>query len=267
MITVKLQGGTGNQLYQYSLGRALGQTHEVQFDTSLLGPDKHRQYGLENLGLSLPLGKGRGKDIVEKSLRYDPGIFNVQGDATLHGYWQSPKYFEKAKGRILSVVFSGMVLGERAKELANILLEQNYSTCFIHVRRGDYLKEPHASFHGNLDMSYYESGQSLIERIWSTSMIGQVCSSVKYYVFSDDPEWCLQQFPPWFNVVEGMNEFESLYLMSLCRNAIIANSSFSFWGAWLGLEQRGGMVIAPKNWFKDPNPDSTDIVPERWIKI
>lgn len=258
MITIRFQGGTGNQLYQYALGRALGQTHEVQFDTSLLGPGKHRQYGLENLGLILPLGKGRGKDIVERSLRYDPTIFNIQDDATLHGYWQSPLYFERAKGRILSEVFSGMSLGSQAKELAQELTQQASNTCFLHVRRGDYLKEPHASFHGNLGLPYYESG---------SSMIDYMSPLTNYYVFSDDTEWCKNQFPPYFKVVEGVNEFESLYLMSLCQNAVIANSSFSFWGAWLGPEQKGNFIIAPKNWFKDPSADATDIVPKRWMRL
>jgi hypothetical protein len=115
-------------------------------------------------------------------------------------------------------------------------------------------------------MEYY---QKAIQRI-------QDSAHPKFFVFSDDPDWCRETFPKDFTIV-GHNkpgngqstgaENEDLWLMKLCRHAIIANSAFSWWGAWLGDTQKGRMVIAPKRWFANPSINSDDIVPNRWTKI
>ena len=269
MITIKFFGGLGNQLFGYALGRSLGQTEEVQFDPSGYARDNKRHYCLSEVGLNLPLGNGRGRAIHESSLKFNPDILNTTGDASLFGYWQSEGYFERAKERIRSEVFTGMKLGWKADQ---IIQEIYNESAFIHIRRTDYIQEPHKSFHGNLSTDYYRDAITLLQR---------KAPNVKFFVFSDDPEWCKQNFPGpgpvmvdpikdrtgLFTVVEGTTEFEDLYLMSKCKYAIIANSSFSWWGAYLGADQRNEVVIAPEHWFQDPNADSSTIVPDRWVKL
>src|SRR5208282_6684744 len=97
---------------------------------------------------------------------------------------------------------------------------------------------------------------------------------VKFFVFSDDPEWCKANFPEFLTIDHNKagngtapgKEHEDLWLMSLCRHAIIANSSFSWWGAWLGDDQPNRVVIGPERWFVTPNLETKDIIPERWLK-
>jgi hypothetical protein len=145
-------------------------------------------------------------------------------------------------------------------------------TASIHVRRTDYLKNEW--LHGGVTLPYYQK---------AVDAVMMDCSSiVHFYVFSDDPEYCKQYFT-WDNMTvvnskwcgktiagneieraEGGQEHEDLLLMSLCDYAIIANSTFSWWGAWLGRDKK---VYAPKNWFKSNTVDATDIVPERWTKL
>jgi hypothetical protein len=262
MITIKFFGGLGNQLFGYALGRSLGQTEEVQFDPSGYAREGKRQYSLSEVGLNLPLGNGRGRAIHESSLKFDPAILNTTGDASLFGYWQSDMYFERVKDRIRNEVFAGMKTSQKATEIADTIGE---GSAFIHVRRTDYMCEPHKSFHGNLSLDYYRDAVNLLLRKHP---------DLKFFVFSDDPEWCKQNFPGQgsvgenpYTVVEGTTEHEDLWLMSLCEHAIIANSSFSWWAAWLGADKRGGTVIVPEHWFRDPNADSSDIVPLRWVKL
>src|ERR1700677_1757811 len=212
MITIKLMGGLGNQLFGYALGRSLGQTQEVQFDISGYTRDGKRKYSLDKLGLNLPLGKSKGEVINEKSLRFDPSILETEGDKILIGYWQSEKYIERAKSRILSEVFTGLKLSKQALQIADMIDE---NTGFIHVRRGDYLQEPHKSFHGNLSLDYYKDAVALIQR---------KNPRVRFLVFSDDGEWGFNNLGDHFNVV-GVDEFESLQLMSQCKYGNIANSS------------------------------------------
>jgi hypothetical protein len=257
MITIKLMGGLGNQLWGYGLGRSLGQTQEVQFDVSGYDPHGKRKYSLDRLGLTLPLGRGRGQVVNEKNLRFDPSILGVEGDKILIGYWQAPQYLESAKSRILSELFVGTKLSEGAAEILN-LIDENMG--FIHVRRGDYLQEPHKSFHGNLTLDYYKDAVSLIQ---------SKNPNAKFLVFSDDVDWCLTNLSEHY-IVGGANEFDSLQLMSKCKYAVTANSSFSFWGAWLGADkQQGGIVIAPEYWFQNVamREQSQDIVPQRWVRL
>ena len=108
-------------------------------------------------------------------------------------------------------------------------------------------------------MEYYSKG---IEKI------RQQHPNAKFFIFSDDKQWCRENFPE-HTVVESTNHIDDLWLMSLCRHAITANSAFSWWGAWLGDEKPNRIVIAPQRWFNDPDAQarSGDIVPERWAKL
>ena len=259
MIVVKLLGGLGNQLFQRAYGLALeSRGYDVAFDTSALVEGTHREYSLEEY-FDLQLKSPVGQTIYEKSLRFDPQMLVPPDDSTLVGYWQSEKYVGD-QADCLRHKFNRhwmfKPLQPHAKEINAEIYKSN--SVFIHVRRQDYVSLQH--FHGMPTIDYYREA---LRRIKSVSY------EPKAFVFSDDPVWCYENFPKDFIIVRGTNKHEDLRLMASCKHAVIANSSFSWWGAWLGDNQLGRMVIAPKNWFavEKDKADDTDIVPERWLRI
>lgn len=281
MICINLCGGTGNQLYQFALGRSLEQNDSVQFCTKGLDNDPARMYLLDQLGLDLPLVKRtRSLEIVEGDMRFDPKILDTK-NITLTGYWQTEKYFKRVENRIRKEIFQHPFrISDDTARIADQITYCPNSTS-MHIRRSDNLAKRALVFHGMLPDEYY---------LRATMRILEHFPNAHFFVFSDDPDWCKDKFlSPAYTVVDcnrmsgtfdadgiitkrpGGREVEDLYLMSLCRHAIIANSSFSWWGAYLG--DKGvdlkHTVIAPKTWFV-PNgrtPNSTDIVPERWITL
>lgn len=262
-VTVKLMGGMGNQMFQAAMGMAqaarLGTS--VQLDPSLL-TNPERKFALGQWSMYLDLGV-KPTTIHEQGMLYNQKLVDsIKDGDCLQGYWQSEKYFANLIPDAIHQVFTPFApLSDRAKRVQEHI-EQNENMCFVHVRRGDYLKEPHKSFHGVLGMSYYSRAASEI--------FERTNGSVKrFVVFTDDPEWARTQFTnPFYTVIEPNRESEDIYLMSLCKHAIIANSSFSWFGAWLGDNKKNRTVIAPQKWFTDEaKQDYSDIVPGRWIKI
>jgi hypothetical protein len=160
----------------------------------------------------------------------------------LRGYFQSYKYFKEYEYFILSSLTPSMSL------------EPESDLCAIHVRRGDYLNLPH-HYH-QLDMNYYCQAMDIIK-------------SDRYIIFSDDIEWCKRNFiGNKFLFSEKSSPYEDLAIMSKkCDNVIIANSSFSWWGAYLNTNF-SKKVVAPQKWFGPKLPhDTRDLLPENWIKI
>ena len=261
---VTLMGGLCNQLFQYAFGVSVAKARgeEVFFTRNRVDADIKRSYSLSAFRVDAKFAEQETEYKFYGSDTFQPEVFLAPPHTTFIGYWQTEKYFDaplvREKVRL-------PILSRETLRIAAEIFEEPNST-FIHVRRGDYVKEKHTSeFHGNLSLDYY---QQAIERI-------RASAHAKFYVFSDDPDWCRANFPD-FRIVDHNKpgdgktsglEHEDLWLMSLCRHAIIANSAFSWWGAWLGDEQKGRMVIAPKQWFQNPDQNSTDIIPERWIKI
>lgn len=163
------------------------------------------------------------------------------------GYFQSEMYFPNRE-----FVVDLFRPSDFVKEK---LMPVGDGSCSIHVRRQDYLKHP--TIHPTLDMDYYEKAMCIMRDI-----------GVKTFnVFSDDPAWAKSNFlsdDVCFHL--NVSEYVAMYMMSLCDHNIIANSSLSWWGAYLG-EQEDRFVIAPERWFGVDGPDSVDIVPFNWIKI
>jgi hypothetical protein len=150
---------------------------------------------------------------------------------------------------------------KRVKSFADAI--RNSKTVSIHIRRSDYLKDKHTlEWHGVMGKEYY---QNAFEHLTRKTSINKV------YYFTDDVEWVETELLPIIpgELVSGVitnNHFEDLYLMSQCRHNIVANSSFSWWGAWLN-DNPDKIVIAPAKWYnKGPN-DELDIIPEEWHKI
>lgn len=276
----------GNQIFQYALGRALEfRGQEVQFDTRLVRKGCGRIYLLDKLGLRPKIGFPDTPGIptiAEGSLRFNPKILDVKTDCILYGYWQCEKYFEDIRGVLLKEIFDHTTPGFRTSNVAREIYAYGARSCFVHIRRTDNLRPAGLTVHGLLNdpaNKYYER---------AIQMVREKVPGAHFFVFSDDPEWIREKFSrPDFTTVthnlmsgylterldiadrEGGTEHEDLWLMSLCHHAIIANSTFSWWGAWLNPAElvTPRVILTPKPWFNSTELDSTDIIPERWIKV
>jgi hypothetical protein len=276
-------GGIGNQLFQYAAARRLAhrRTTSLCLDTGRLGDrsaaDTRRDYELNvftlpqhrvissasdhRLGLLLQRFNpfSRAQVYREAAQRFDPRVLELPDNTCLDGYWQSERYFSDAAGVIRSdLAFRRPPEGENARLLDEI---RSGTAISLHVRRGDYVNNPTTkSFHGICSIEYYKDAMS-----WMHERV----SGARLYVFSDDPEWCRKELPlPAGSEIvshnQGSRAWEDLRLMSSCRHHIIANSSFSWWGAWLN-PAADKHVIAPRSWFAAT--DAPDLIPEGWTRL
>lgn len=278
MIIVRLKGGLGNQMFQYALGRVLSVKNKTDlaldisfFDLKLKNITK-RSYYLNIFNIKAKIVNKNKiaayffslfRKIVkmngaEKSFSFDSSILSLGPDVYLDGYWQSPKYFKGYEGIIKEDFNLKNIPSPNIQILANEISSIN-SLC-IHVRRGDYVG---SKYHEVVNNEYYEKG---IEYIFSKTPIEKI------YVFSDDIDWCREnlsfKIPAMFvdDEYAGSKGEGHMFLMSQCRNFIIANSSFSWWGAWLCVN-KDKIVVCPKQWFGDASIDISDLIPDKWIKI
>lgn len=292
MISIKLKGGLGNQMFQYATLKALSLIHKkkiyidlesikkAQLTTDLFTPRKFslNVFGIEAtplpilfrfaLKISVVLKKILTSDInlFYNSYNDDSDLSIIKFPAYLDGYFQSENYFKEFRQQILAE-FSFKFALDKANERLLCDLNKNESIS-IHFRRADYVDKPEVSlFHGVCSLDYYRTAiEYLKEKIHSPV----------FYVFTDDPIWVQTYFidsNPLYrmvlvNINHGVDSWKDMYLMSKCRYNIIANSSFSWWGAWLNTNP-DKIVIAPSQWYADPkvNAKSHNIVPSSWIKI
>ncbi|GAL83782.1 hypothetical protein MYP_1010 [Sporocytophaga myxococcoides] len=202
---------------------------------------------------------------MEPHFHYWDEIKGLPKSSYLEGYWQSEKYFSG----IENIIREEFTLKEGLSEERIGLLKEisNSNSVSIHVRRGDYISNPEANkVHGICSTNYYINACNYIIRN---------INAPKFYVFSDDIEYVKKSgiFGRLNDVFfvkalenEKRNDVEEMFLMSSCAHNIIANSSFSWWGAWLNGNAEK-IVIAPKVWFADSTINTKDIIPERWIKL
>lgn len=286
MITVKLIGGLGNQMFQYALYRALElKGREVCLDDytyfNRQSPPPHLVYHLDIFGLKyrkmdpdkMPAFLIDPKSLLfrvahkyncglryyfeKEASKFDPDVFSPRNaNKYFEGYWQTDKYFEEYK-KELKKDFS--YIGEWSEDnLQYRKMMENSNSVSLHIRRGDYLKIAHAV--GNIcTEEYYRNAIQYIK---------QQIEKPSFFIFSNDLEWCKSFFNDNDNVVfvEG-NDVEHSYmdmiLMTFCKHHVIANSSFSWWGAWLAPE--GGITIAPSKWYQKAS--TPDIWCKDWIKM
>lgn len=264
MYTVILMGGLGNQLFQYAVGRRFAlKGYEVVYDRTRLidptGAPHHRdsaQYGLGGFDTMVPFGCGAGPSWGD--FAYHPGIETLTDPHVLWGHFQCEKYFESIIPQLRKELTIIAPISDSAKEWSR-KIQAAPNSAFLHVRRGDYTTiHENPQFHGLMGMEYYLEAMKVIEK--------RSGSSPSIFIFSDDPEWCREAFPG-YNVVSGHTQFEDLWLMQQCQHAIIANSTFSWWGAWLGDDKPNRTVIGPHRWFVNKDISSKDVIPARWIKL
>ncbi|MBM0106161.1 alpha-1,2-fucosyltransferase [Steroidobacter sp. S1-65] len=286
---VRLNGGLGNQLFQYAVGRAVAHKYgcELLLDATLLNT-RHasitpRSYELtpfktvarlmsaeESVRAGLPTTRwdrwlarcgvrlrGR-KYLIERGPGYQPAALESGGSLLLEGFWQSERYFSHIRELLLEEI-STVDSAQLARASEQVQAEQSVS---LHIRRGDYVSNPAAhAFHGVCSTAYYQAGMALLE---------QRVSRPRYFVFTDDPQWVADNralFGRDLTIVSGamqLQPHEEMVLMSRCRHNVIANSSFSWWGAWLN-RNPDACVIAPAEWFRHA-PDR-DVVPTRWQRV
>jgi len=295
MIISRLNGGLGNQMFQYALGKVVSYLNKTNYflDISLYDHqqevDTPRSYELDlfsnikatiakktllekftkpnklklllNHYLKLNLQAYPPKWIRENGHQFHPEILELKGDYLLDGYWQTEKYFKKYRNLILEdFVFPKKTSQKNRNIIKKITNSQAVS---LHVRRGDYVSNKLTNaYHGAVSLNYYEKAINLIKKKVKNPL---------FIIFSDDPKWCKNNLPVPKNSIfvdhnKGKQSFEDMRLMSLCKHNIIANSSFSWWGAWLN-QNSNKIVIAPGSWFKNKDSNTTDIIPSNWIKI
>lgn len=261
---VRLQGGLGNQMFQYAFGRSVSVElgTPLYFDRTAVDRCKdHRRYMMDAYDVKMNfITSLNGPVYQEKGMPYDGNVFFGDPDGLFSGYWQTEKYFKK------DLVRKELTLpkGEPNEGTKRVLgrIKDRISPVAVHVRRGDYLRPGTKEFHGCFEAGYYKSGMNYFRELVHP----------KFFVFSDDLDWCRNTFyksDVEFVDVNKSSEFESawdIYLISQCKHALISNSSFGWWGAWLNSYEHKA-ILAPKKWFQAPEMDDRDIVPEGWIKI
>ena len=292
MIVSNLIGGLGNQMFQYAVGRSRAIALEVPLK---LHVGDFAYYGLHNgfelsrvfrgnflqasrsdiggvLGWRAPwicrriltnrrAASFRGpRFVVEPSFGYWPGITQATDHCFLVGNWQSEKYFCEAEKAVRADFTFRHPLSARNEEWTSRI---NHSQAVsLHVRRGDYaINTKTLAVLGLLQMDYYRSAVDFIA--------GQI-ESPEFFIFSDDIPWVQEHlnipYPCHFiDHNRGLESHNDMRLISTCRHHIIANSSFSWWGAWLNTRP-GKIVIAPRRWFAN-HWNSSDLIPEGWVTL
>jgi hypothetical protein len=296
VIVARLQGGHSNQLFQYATARCVAERRNAEaymdpeWFAAIPAGDTRRIYELDGYRFEQRLleagdvsvaddeepgrphrrirlfARRRSRPILRRYRQqghgFDPQVLDLPDDTYLDGWWQDERYFSE----IRSILLDELQLREAPSERAAHWLREMEEpvSVSLHVRRGDYVTNPAAgSFHGLLGPAYYEAA---LERL--VAAVGE--PGLKVFVFSNDIEWCKNElrlaYPTSF-VDSGNSGPADMRLMRSCRHHVVANSSFSWWGAWLS-DHPGKVVVAPDRWFADPVANAeTEIVPRSWLRI
>jgi hypothetical protein len=285
LVVARLTGGLGNQLFQYAA--ACGVAHSAGAVAALditeyADGSKTHAHALDRFGLDIPVVTGTSFDpqfanaIIpaqdglarlglqgdirlpvyrEDTYEFEPALKSWQGSsAYLYGFWQSWKYFDD----IAPTIRGRLKIPPRNSELAH-RMEKTGDAVAVHVRRGDYLTGQRLAMFGVCEPSYYAAAMALMRSRLAKS---------RFYVFSDDPLWChahLADADVTIVSVDGGDAADDLAAMAHCRHRIIANSSLSWWGAWLG-DGDGAITVAPMPWYSQ-SPRARDLIPDHWLRL
>ncbi len=293
MIIIKLLGGLGNQMFQYAVAKVIADKHNVPVKMDLrglyAGEDIRTKYELHIFGIPEQQAKRNEyfpffrktlfgskwlwdsvkkvrklKRYKEESFRYAPKLIEESTpNMYISGLFQSEKYFAHKRDMILRLYRFPEFTEKLNIELAEFIKQDN--SVAIHIRRGEFANDPkYRELIGTQNLDYYYRAIDYIAK--------QVKAPV-FYIFSDDPTWAKEnlslQYP--YKIIDwntGNRHWRDMQLMSLCKHNIIANSTFSWWAAWLN-QNPNKIVIAPRRWFGKwaERYDTTDLIPENWIKL
>ncbi len=292
MVIVKLIGGLGNQLFQYAAGYCLAERHKtlLKLDASHLNTDPQGAFTKREFELNIfklepvfatgaetsPFLKKSSSRISRTVARKLPGLFTklyiaesgnayhkkfstYPADTYLDGFWQSEHYFKPVEDSIRKeFIFRNPATGAN-EELIRKITQVNAVS--LHVRRADYVNNKQVNnYLGTCSVDYYQKAVNLLQ---------EKCGPVELFIFSDDIPWCRENLQwelphTYIEHNSGKNSWEDMRLMSHCKHNIIANSSFSWWGAWLN-NNKAKLVVAPQKWFR--SVENPDIYPTGWIKL
>lgn len=291
MKIVNIIGGLGNQMFQYALALALRERYveeKILIDISgFNGYPLHNGYELkiifnvdipeasikQQLSVCYPLRNYRmwqfGRKLLPKrksiiieniDKQFDKSVLDRNSSAYYLGYWQTEKYFFDIRETVLNAfTFPSIDVDTANFNLIGYIRDK--VTVSVHVRRGDYLKINNAQ--GICTIDYYQKAITKIKKSVNPDI---------FLIFSDDIDWCQQNLGDLFNPTEtiyvdwnkGENSYRDMQIMSLCKHNVIANSSFSWWGAWLN-RNPSKIVVSPSVWMNGGGLH--DIIPENWIKV
>lgn len=297
MIIVKLKGGLGNQLFQYAMARRLAYVNNVPLKLDIVSgyenDDHGRKYCLNNLNIQEDVAtldevfriikKGRIRKklfklferkfkpyhkrhyLIERHYKFDPVILNIRATKRVYldGYWQSEKYFKD----IEDIIRREFKVRYEPYGKNQLIIQQilNCNSVSLHIRRGDNVThQASKKIYKVPSMEYYNV---------AVEKLKESLQKPHFFIFSDDLEWAQKNmklsYQTTFVTHNGdENNYEDLRLMSFCKHHIIANSSFSWWGAWLS-DYSHKIVIAPEEWVKKPflHIQNKDLIPSSWIRI
>ena len=286
LVIIKLQGGLGNQLFQYAAGYSLAKKTNRKFVMDLSHYEKSgsRSYQLDKLHISATAWDGQVPNKILSRLltsklfslksvlkiykeyghHFDPVVDKIShGQIYLKGFFQSSRYFMNFQNDIRSEFSLKRPLDHFSGLWKNRICNSKNSVA-IHIRRGDYItNHTAAAIHGQLTLDYYRRAMDLMSKILD--------GNPQFYVFSDDTDFAEQSFSGIRNLHVVKNQanrsWEDMFLMASCNNFIIANSSYSWWGAWLNRSKKN-VIIAPAQWFsaeKLQRTNTLDIYEDDWI--
>ena len=280
-IKIKLTGGLGNQMFQFATGYAVAKKNNVKLSLDLKYINKRQLFNgfeldkvfniyskVSFLNKQLSFKSINFKEILsifdnsyynytEPHYHYSNNILNLPKHSFLDGYWQSELYFKDYAHDIRAIfTFSNNLDKENNSIIDDI---NNNNSISIHIRKGDFLLKRNNNHNTNLK-EYYST---------AINESSNFLKNAKYFIFTDDPTWVSENFilNHYHTIVDinhGKKSFLDMYLMSLCKTNIIANSSFSWWGAWLN-NAKDKVIYAPKNWFNDKSICTDDLFPKSWI--
>lgn len=289
MVIIQLTGGLGNQLFQYAFGRALAikNNTSVKLDLSFFEHYEWHEYSIAPFALQAELAtkqevtelKARDKSTLTKiarklgssrkyifqepDLRYDASFLNIQTPVYIEGYFQSELYFTAIEKEIRSELQLKPAPSVSSQHWLQKISGVNAVS--LHIRRGNYVQVDFVNkVHGTCSLAYYQQ---------AVQHMGKATTNPEFFVFSDDITWAKENlqipFPTHFvDSNDDKTDYEDLRLMSSCSHHIIANSTFSWWGAWLN-NKPNKIVIAPNPWFADAerNKQTKHLIPNNWLQL
>ena len=276
-IYVKIKGGFGNQLFQFAKALEIqdeygGSIHSlIELNNPLntkrpyllnFDNDKIKKSNSEFFKYYIFLKTFNKIQIFkEKEIYKYEKVIPSNEFILLDGYWQTFKSVESIKNKLHHIIFDQLDLNKNMQFYLSSINKNN--SVSIHIRRGDYVTNKFANrFHGVLSMDYYQNAIDLLKSKFS---------DLKFIFFSDDIPWAKKYFSNLNSIfIENNNmqqkELSEIYLMMNCKHFIIANSSFSWWGAFMSKNEKNNIIIAPKKWLNQ-NISTIDLIPKHWIKI
>ena len=277
-VTATITGGLGNQMFQYAAARALAErcAARLVLDLAFYNDKRHRRFELDAFPIEISgvIGakggrfgdrlsrwiarKRDGAVYREPHFHYDPAFETLTTPVRLEGYFPSPRYFAGHEAVIRRELTPPAAEDAESQRLAPLIGDGDATS--LHLRRGDYVGRPKINrLMGTCSMAYYEAA------------LAEIPGDSTVFVFSDDIAWARANLPqtrPMIFVGEAAprSGIADLWLMTLARHHIIANSSFSWWGAWLARRQ-DGQTIAPARWFANSAHDDKDLLPANWTRL